>query len=222
MAVMNLAGVDEAGRGPVLGPLVVAGVVLPKKALEELVALGLADSKCLTRAKREILYDEIIRKAVDHKIVILPAATIDSKRHTINLNKIELEAVIEILGSLNHWTQAFIDAFDKNNERLQLILRQNFEKEIIAEHFADVNYPVVSAASVIAKVTRDREIDKLHELFGVDFGSGYPSDPKTNKFLEDYYSSHKDLPSIARKSWGTAKKIINDYEQKQLEDFIKE
>ncbi|MCF2142755.1 MAG: ribonuclease HII [Candidatus Heimdallarchaeota archaeon] len=220
---MIFAGVDEAGRGPVLGPLVVAGVVLHKRDLDDLVDLGLTDSKLLSRAKREELYAEIMKRAIDHKVIILPAESIDTNRQTTtNLNKIEFNAAVEILTNLNNWNQAYVDAFDRNAKRLQLVLSNTIQREVVAEHFADRNYPVVSAASIIAKVIRDREIDKLHEEFGVDFGSGYPHDPKTSKFLKTYYSTHNELPMIARKSWNTAKKLVAAHEQKQLDEFFPE
>ncbi|MHA1212775.1 MAG: ribonuclease HII [Candidatus Heimdallarchaeota archaeon] len=218
---MCIAGVDEAGRGPVIGPLVVAGVVLDKKDLDRLVEQGLTDSKLLTKEQRESFYPEILKCAKDYKVVIIHADEIDSKRgRAINLNRIEIKVMIDILGKLEGWKEAFVDACDRNANRLQVILRNNVRKEIVAEHFADLTYPVVSAASVIAKVVRDREIEKMHDTFGVDFGSGYPHDPKTNKFLTDYYSQHQELPIVARKSWATSKRIIELYEQRNIDDYI--
>ncbi|MBN1328701.1 MAG: ribonuclease HII [Candidatus Heimdallarchaeota archaeon] len=216
-----MAGVDEAGRGPVIGPLVIAGVVLKKDALVRLVEQGLTDSKLLTKEQRNKFYKEIVACAIDHKVVIIPAEEIDNKRKgAINLNRIETNIIIDLLNSLKDWSEAFVDACDRNAKRLELILKDNVRKEITAEHFADLNYPIVSAASVIAKVIRDKEIEKLHEIFGVDFGSGYPHDPKTNQFLTDYYSEHQELPIIARKTWATSRKVIELCEQKYLDDFF--
>ena len=221
MTEMYLAGVDEAGRGPVLGPLVIAGVVLHKDDLEALVEKGLKDSKLIQKETRESLYDEIIKKAVDYKVIIIEAHEIDAQRLTaINLNRIELNTMATILTSLKDWSKAYVDACDPNAKKFELTLQNTVNANIIAEHFADKKYPIVSAASVVAKVIRDREILKAHEEFGVDFGSGYPHDPKTNKFLTDYYSKHGELPIVARKSWETARKIVRMKEQSLLENFF--
>jgi len=218
---MYIAGIDEAGRGPVLGPLVIAGVVLREKDLDPLVEEGLTDSKLMPKVKREAMYTDILKLAVDYQVVIIEANEIDSMRHqATNLNRIEINAIIKMLGSLTQWKKAFVDACDRNANRLQLILRKNVQENIIAEHFADVKYPVVSAASVVAKVIRDQEIEKAHEVFGVDFGSGYSHDRKTNQFLMDYYSEHGELPVIARKSWETSKKVIRIHEQSSLDEFF--
>ena len=220
---MYLAGVDEAGRGPVLGPLVIAGVVLHKDVIDDLVEKGLTDSKFLQKETREILYDEIIAKAIDYKVIIIEAQEIDAQRlSAINLNRIELNTMANILTSLKDWSKAYVDACDPNAKKFELTLKNIVNTNIVAEHFADKKYPIVSAASVIAKVIRDREIEKAHIEFGVDFGSGYPHDPKTNQFLTDYYSKHGELPIVARKSWETSKKVIRMKEQSLLENFFKD
>jgi len=218
---MFLAGVDEAGRGPVLGPLVLAGVVMEKDAIEVLVEKGLTDSKLLKREFREELYQDILEEVLDYKIVKITAQEIDNQRmNAINLNKIELNSIVDILNSLKQWEKAFVDACDTNAERFELTLQNLVNTNIIAEHFADKKYPIVSAASVIAKVTRDNEIIKAQKEYGVDFGSGYPSDPKTIKFLKNYYEEKNKLPSIARKSWDTVRRIIEEQEQSSLDSFL--
>ncbi|NHJ03191.1 MAG: ribonuclease HII [Candidatus Heimdallarchaeota archaeon] len=218
---MFLAGVDEAGRGPVLGPLVLAGVVMEKDAIEVLVEKGLTDSKLLKREFREELYQDILEKVLDYKIVKITAQEIDFQRmNAINLNKIELNSIVDILNSLKQWEKAFVDACDTNAERFELTLQNLVNTNIKAEHFADKKYPIVSAASVIAKVTRDNEILKAQKEYGVDFGSGYPNDPKTIKFLKNYYEEKSELPSIARRSWDTVRKIIEEQEQSSLDSFF--
>ena len=221
MNQMYIAGIDEAGRGPVLGPLVIAGVVIDEKDLNPLIEEGLTDSKLMPKVRRESMYAEILNLTVDYRIVIIDANEIDELRNNAtNLNRIEINAIIKMLGALTKWKKAFVDACDRNADRMQLILRNNVQKNIVAEHFADVNYPIVSAASVIAKVIRDQEIEKAHEKFGVDFGSGYSHDAKTNQFLMDYYSKHGELPVIARKSWETSKRVIRIHEQSNLDEFF--
>ena len=125
-----------------------------------------------------------------------------------------------MLGALSTWRKAFVAACDRNADRLQLILTNNVQENLIPEHFADVQYPTVSAASVIANAIRDQEITRAHEKFGVDFGSGYSHDAKTNQFLMDYYSKHGELPVIARKSWETSKRVIRIHEQSNLDEFF--
>ena len=221
MNQMYIAGIDEAGRGPVLGPLVIAGVVIDEKDLNPLVEEGLTDSKLMPKVRRESMYAEILNLTVDYRIVIIDAYEIDELRNNAtNLNRIEINAIIKMLGALTKWKKAFVDACDRNADRMQLILRNNVQENIVAEHFADVKYPIVSAASVIAKVIRDQEITKAHEKFGVDFGSGYSHDAKTNQFLMDYYSKHGELPVIARKSWETSKRVIRIHEQSKMDEFF--
>ncbi|WP_457753524.1 ribonuclease HII, partial [Thermococcus sp.] len=99
--------------------------------------------------------------------------------------------------------------------------------KIIAEHKADAKYLPVSAASILAKVTRDKAIEKLKKQYG-EIGSGYPSDPRTRKFLEEYYKEHGEFPPIVRKSWKTLRKIEEKLKaqtrkgsQLDLLDFLK-
>ncbi len=219
---MGIAGVDEAGRGPVLGPLVIAGVILKQNDLDNLVKAGLTDSLIVAKKKREILFQEILEKAISHYVVIIQPEEIDTnKENGINLNQTEIKAIITILQTLKDWSTVYIDACDRNTQKMEAIITDQVNGKVIAEHFADLKYPVVSAASIIAKVTRDREIEKAHQQLGVDFGSGYPSDPKTIKFLQKYYQEHKELPKIARKSWETSKRIIRDFEQSNLDSYFK-
>ena len=130
------------------------------------------------------------------------------------------DAMVEILNALKYWSKAFVDACDRNAGKFQILLQSKFQQNIIAEHFADINYPVVSAASVVAKVLRDKEIIKHHKECGVNFGSGYPCDSKTCEFIKDYYKKNGNLPSFVRKSWETTQKILRDSEQKNLEDYL--
>lgn len=218
---MFIAGIDEAGRGPVLGPLVIAGVVMHEDDLAPLIELGLTDSKLMKVELREKLYKEILDVAADYKIKIIQAQDIDHNRYAaVNLNKIEVQAMSDILVNLKNWSKAYVDACDRNLERFQLTLRNTVSVNIYAEYFADKKYPIVSAASVIAKIVRDREIEKAHKDFNYDFGSGYPHDPKTHQFLSEYMAKNGELPLVARKSWETAKRIVREYEQTELEDFF--
>ena len=108
-----------------------------------------------------------------------------------------------------------MDAADVNEQRFG----DNIKKivgnvNIISKHRGDSLFPEVSAASIIAKVERDRRIKKIEDEIG-KFGSGYPSDPRTKEFLERYYARHGKLPPHTRKTWKTAKR----FHQKQTKLF---
>ncbi len=193
---MLIIGIDEAGRGPVIGPLVIVGFEIPEEKEEELRELGVKDSKLLSPARRKELFMELKRMGRIY-VEEVPPAEID----VVNLNALELRRFRKILLA-SKADVAFIDAFAKD-----LASKLNVPgKKIIAEHKADKKYPVVSAASIVAKVLRDSAIERLREEYG-DFGSGYPSDPKTVKFLKTYYRKYRRFPPFIRKSWTTAKEI---------------
>ncbi|NJE08725.1 ribonuclease HII [Thermococcus sp. M39] len=226
---MKLGGIDEAGRGPVIGPLVIAAVVVDEKNLSKLEALGVRDSKKLTPKRREKLFNEIIALLDDYVIIELSPEQIDGREGT--MNEFEVENFIKALNSLKVKPDiVYIDAADVKEERFGEVIgkRLNFSPKIIAEHKADAKYLPVSAASILAKVTRDRAIEKLKEQYG-EIGSGYPSDPRTRKFLEEYYKEHGEFPPIVRRSWKTLKKIEENLKaqtqkkkgQLNLLDFLK-
>jgi len=220
-----IIGLDEAGRGPALGPMVIAAVKISEKDLDKLNSLDLKDSKQLTKKKREELYEIIENNFEVRKIVITPEK-IDEDMETSNLNKIELSAFSKLS---NHFlkdyenVKIFIDACSSNEQSFSNQFKAkliNKKVEIIAEHKADENYKIVSAASIIAKVTRDNVVETYKETFG-DIGSGYPSDPKTKEFLKNYVETHKKLPVIARKSWATSKKLLKELEESKLFKWVK-
>jgi ribonuclease HII len=228
----KLAGIDEAGRGPVIGPMVIAAVVVDEDKLPELEELGVKDSKRLTPKRRERLFDEILSRVDDHAIIELWPEDIDSRDGT--LNEFEVENFVRALNSLKVKPDVvYIDAADVKEGRFGEDIRKglNFEAEIIAEHKADDKFIPVSAASILAKVTRDRGIEKLKEEYG-EIGSGYPSDPRTRTFLENYFREHGDFPPIVRRSWKTLRKIEDKLKaeatpkekkkgQISLEDFLR-
>jgi ribonuclease HII len=179
--------------------------------LKELVELGVKDSKALSADQREALYVEIIRLCHTSGWSAAFPREIDAyvrrgkKYHRLNyLEAIHMAKVIDGLGV----EEVFIDAPDTNPERWASELSSLLacKPRIVAEHRADVNYVVVSAASVIAKVERDRHVAELRALYG-DFGSGYPSDPDTIAFLESWVKSKSSQPEFARKSWKTWNRI---------------
>ncbi len=215
----GVAGVDEAGRGPMIGPLVVAGVLIPENSLSKLEASGVKDSKALTPKRRTMLAEVITGLVEKIEIHTVKAAEIDSLRgRGISLNEIEVRQFVSVLSILRPKT-VFLDAADVNAERFGNTIgdRSGFAKlgcEIISEHKADSKYPIVSAASIIAKEERERLVARLHGKYG-NFGSGYPSDPKSIDFIRKLVEDGKKLPPIVRKSWESVKRLQNDAETTQ-------
>lgn len=217
---MLICGVDEAGRGPVIGPLVMAGVLIEEKDEEKLKKIGVKDSKLIPSKKREELFKQILGIVKNYKIISLTPDIIDNalSSETNNLNKLEAETTTEILNFLKP-DKAIIDLPDKNQERYQDYIKTNLQVKVklITEHKADYNYVIVGAASILAKVTRDRYLDFLKEQFGEDFGSGYMSDEKTQKFLEKHWNNTHI--HFFRKEWASWKNMKINKTQMRLGDF---
>lgn len=213
----DICGVDEAGRGPVMGPMVIAGVLVSDDS--ELKKMGVKDSKRLTPARREELEGEI-KAIARYEVVIATAEDIDTLRQRYTMNVIESKmfaTVIERLGA----KKAYLDAADSNEEEFKRLVSRELDGgvEIISKHGADDIYPVVSAASIIAKTTRDSLVNDIKKELGQDIGSGYPSDPKTIGFLKDWYTEHGDMPPHTRRSWKTVNRIINEISNTSLEKY---
>ena len=221
MVIILICGIDEAGRGPVIGPLVMCGLLIKEEDEKKLVKLQVKDSKLLTRERREFLFDKIKDVSYKAEIVIISPDVIDHAVNNydgLNLNKLEARKSAEIINLLKP-DKAIIDAQSNNIKSYKQYLLnyiKNKKIELILEHKADVNYPVVSAASILAKVTRDAEIEKIKKKIRIDFGSGYMTDPKTINFLERYY---EEYPELFRKSWFPYQDMLNKKFQKKLEDF---
>lgn len=207
-----ICGVDEAGKGSVLGPMVVAAVGC--RTTEDLAALPIRDSKVLRPKQREALY-EILFRDFSIAIVTIDAAGIDDARSRMSMNQCVAELHAEVVRSLQP-ESAYLDACDVNAERYGRTVAGllDFPCEIVAEHRADARHKIVGAASIVAKVTRDRAIRELAEHYG-KIGSGYPSDATTIEFLRDYIREHGNPPSCARRSWKT---VTNLY-QTTMRDF---
>ena len=204
-----LCGVDEAGRGPVLGPLVVAGVAVPCSEEKELVRMGARDSKKLAPKRREAL-SEFIKERWRFEIRVVKAEDIDILREEMTLNVLEAKVFASVLDSFTSIEHAYIDAADTNEEGFARTVSSNMKNKvaITSKHGADDIYPVVSAASIVAKVERDRHMRLLSEEMGRDAGSGYPADPRTVAFIEWWISEHGDLPPHTRRSWKTAQRLL--------------
>ncbi len=193
---MLIAGVDEAGRGPVLGSMIVACFACAEDELSELEMLGVRDSKKLTPARREEIFEALT--GYRWKVEEITPREIDRRIHSgKSLNVIQIEAVRRLLAALKP-DVAYVDLIGRSG-RAEL----GAGCRVVMESRADERYPVVSAASIIAKVVRDRKLAELREKYG-DFGSGYPSDPKTIAFLKRHYP---ELPHFVRKSWSTVRRL---------------
>jgi len=210
-----ICGVDEAGKGSVLGPLVVAAVGCTRK--EDLAGLGVRDSKELPPRRREALAAEI-RESFPVAVLSLSPAEIDGRGTGMNtLVARSHAAVISMLAP----SVAVVDACDVNAPRYGEMVTAFLGTgcRVVACHHADRLHPAVSAASIVAKVERDSTIRRLHEEWG-DFGSGYPSDPATTRFLASYLDERGEVPPIARRSWETVRTLLASAEQRDLSRFF--
>jgi ribonuclease HII len=211
---MLIAGVDEAGRGCVIGPLVVAGVMMKAENLPILTELGVKDSKLLTAEKRELLYPVILQLVEKyHTIKVMPYQidkVVESLRKLHKLNRLEAQTMAQVIEVLKP-DEAYVDAADTVEHRFGNHIKEclKIETRIISKHKADRIYPIVSAASIIAKVERDREVAILRLEHG-DFGSGYLTDEKTMVFLKMLLEKNEDYPDFVRKSWKPAKKAKSE------------
>ncbi|TFF86704.1 ribonuclease HII [Candidatus Thorarchaeota archaeon] len=215
----RIAGIDEAGRGPMLGPMVVCGVLFSKEGYRELEGIDVRDSKLLTPKRRAELYEKIRESASRIAIRTIRAEEIDGKRgRGVSLNHIEAVAFGSVLKELKP-DIVYVDAADVDSLRFgETISRFSGltpgKCKIISEHKADQTYAVVSAASIVAKVMRDRAIEKLYADFG-DIGSGYPGDQKSIRFVRECVRAKK-IPSFVRRSWEPVRVIIEQFSTRQL------
>jgi ribonuclease HII len=221
-------GMDEAGRGPVIGPLVFSIVGATEKELQCLEEIGVEDSKKIS-AKRRVEFANFIKENVSHfDIRVCSVETIDN-RGNMSLNELEVNEFKELLKPYRDLVEKiYLDAADVNATRFGLNFSDLVAKErIISEHKADGKYTVVGAASILAKVERDKIVENLRYEFSKQypelpvFSKGYPTD--ATPFLESYFLKFGELPQYARKSWKTSMKIIEKYQstvQKNLTMFF--
>ena len=214
---MMMCGVDEAGRGPVLGPLVVAAVMVDDE--RPLKAMGVADSKLLTPRRREEL-DRQIRNIATVETVTISAADIDEFLKGSTLNLLEVKHFAALIDRLRPHS-VYIDAADVVEERFGRRIQEllTCRPEMVCKHRADATYPVVSAASVVAKVARDRAMDELEVSIGRPIGSGYAHDEVTLKFIREWLRDTGSLPPQVRTSWRTTKAIVSMSKVSRLTDW---
>lgn len=218
-----ICGIDEAGRGPVIGPLVVAGVKCENEI--QLKEIHVHDSKKYTPIKRTQLAEKIKRIILGYELLIIPASDIDAMRKVMTLNEIEVYAFSKILDKLKA-DICYIDSADVNEKRFgeHILVRLSFQPKIISKHKADELYPVVGAASILAKTKRDEIVCKierrLRKKLDLPLGSGYPADPVTQQFLKIWLEKYKVLPPHVRCSWKTTQKLLSKQHRKRLDDFV--
>ena len=236
---MVICGIDEAGRGPVMGPLVMAGFFVPDDVEDELSSLGLKDSKLLSPQRREFFYEKL-HNIGNVKFEIIMPFKLNELMNSKTLNEIEFDASVAVLTKVhttidnnfnaNNTTSInnsripfftiYIDAFgpaEKLGNQMKEALP--FPARVISEHKADMKYPIVSAASIMAKVTRDRIIENLKEEVG-DFGSGYPADPKTITFLKNWLRERSSAPPYVRTHWKTYTRLVGERTTRKLDEFF--
>ncbi len=220
---MKLLGIDEAGRGPVLGSMFIGGVLVDSDDTETLEQLQLKDSKELADEQREDFVPQITEVATDTHVKEVTATEIDELREIMSLNMIEINGFAHIIDALGP-DKVVIDLPEPNANRFVKKLRNQIDGDtdhidMIAEHKADKNYPIVSAASILAKSQREHHITQLNKKYGANVDSGYPHDEQTTQFLEDHLQEHGHLPEETRESWSTAQRIKAENQQQGLGDF---
>jgi ribonuclease HII len=224
---MLVLGIDDAGRGPAIGPMILAGVLVDDTLIEELRGEGVKDSKLLNPMKREALAEIIKKKSLSYKVKIITPKKIDNSINGgVNLNRLEAVSMAEIVNKINETAidniKVIVDCPSPNIRRWGKVLKNKVKNKenlnIVCEHKADLNYIPVAAASILAKSFREKEVKKIKEKLGVDFGSGYTSDEKTRKFIEKNYKKFRDK-GIFRKTWSTFSNSVKKKEQKNLRDY---
>ena len=203
--------------------MILCGVCFHESDLIYLTKIGVKDSKKLSAKIRKDLSKLIKEKSQSYKIVIISAQEIDLREtKRITLNRLEELKMAEIINELKP-ENIYIDAADVNEERFGKSINMLLDykpRRLISKHKADDIYPIVSAASIIAKDKRDSLIDELKQKHG-DFGSGYPSDNKTSNFLRSWIIKFKKAPNFSRKTWVTTKRIINEeLSNKKITDYF--
>ena len=215
-----VAGIDEAGRGPIVGPLIIAGILINEEDSAKLKTIGTKDSKLLTHKKRIALAKQILKIIKNQKIILVQPNEIDNAvqgHDGLNLNWLEARKTAEIINHLRP-DKAIIDCPSPNIKAYSNYLKKfinNQNIEIIVEHKAE-KYEPVAAASIIAKVAREDEVEKIEKKIGQKIGTGYMSNHQCQEFVKKNFDKH---PELFRKSWIPYKKQVEEKEQKKLNEY---
>lgn len=216
---MKIIGVDDAGRGPVIGPMVLTGVIAEEGEEKNIKKTGAKDSKLLNTKQRKLISD-ILKKTYTYSVEKVEPKEIDNFPNLNNLEAIKTGIIInKLMKDLNEKVKVYVDCPSVNTLAWSEYLKNTLIKkdliELHCEHKADFKYPIVSAASIISKETREDELKKLKKELNINFGSGYPADPKTKDFLVKTFGEEK-YNKIIRKSWKTYKNIQDKMDQTKL------
>lgn len=214
---MGIVGVDEAGKGPVVGAMVVTAVRVPDSRV---LPDGLVDSKQLQPTQRETISEQLQARD-DIQITTSLVAPDEIDKPATDMNTLTVTAHGRTAAAIIEPNDVvFADAADTDPARFARRLRAELPHPVTlnAEHKADENHSITAAASIIAKVIRDSHVAALKSRYG-EIGSGYPNDSKTTNFLTEYVKQHDELPPIARKSWATSQEILARHSQNKLTDY---
>ncbi|XP_021911363.1 ribonuclease H2 subunit A [Carica papaya] len=217
-------GIDEAGRGPVLGPMVYGCLYCARSYQKTLSTLNFADSKTLKEEKREELFEQLqADESLGWAVDVIDPKELSAKmlrKNKINLNEISHDSAMDLITKVLNMgvllTEVYLDTVG-DAEKYKMKLTERFPSiKFCVSKKADSIYPVVSGASIVAKVTRDRALrewvlEETAENMHRNFGSGYPGDPGTKAWLEHHKHSVFGFPSLVRFSWGTCTSYYKDF-----------
>ncbi len=215
---MLIAGIDEAGRGPCIGPLVMAVALIDKNDEQKLLDIGVKDSKLLSAGQRDEQFPKIKGALLEYHHACVEPDEIDRMVANHGLNELEAMHAAKLLNSLETKPDVvYVDSPDAVMGEFAVRMQKyiSFPVKIISEHKADLTYPIVSAASIIAKVERDARIKKISEEFG-EVGSGYSHDEASITFLKKYFTNNTGVPRFVRRSWQTIRVLQEEKYQKKL------
>ena len=215
-----VGGVDEAGRGSIIGPLVIAGISFRKASISKLRKIGVKDSKALTPKSRATLFGQLKEMAQSLYIYKIDCSVIDENVYSNRLNRLEAKIMAHVINKLQA-DKVYVDSCDVNPRRYRDYIRSylpTLKLKLYSMHHADSISVVVSAASIVAKIIRDQEVEKIRQTY-CNIGSGYPCDSMTMRFIRQWVSKHKSPPTFARKSWKPLRHMLEEIEQYKLTQF---
>jgi ribonuclease HII len=212
-----VGGVDEAGRGSIIGPLVVAGVSIRESKIARLTEMGVRDSKALTPKARARLFGQIMKVADSVCIRKVNPVEVDDSVLLRGLNRLEARVMAAVINDIRA-DEVYVDCCDINPERYKDYIGQHLKcsPKVHSMHHADAINVVVSAASIIAKITRDEEIKRIRSKYR-SIGSGYPSDDRTMRFIRRYVAKNGSAPEFARKSWKPLRLLLEQLQQTEAQ-----
>ncbi|MCO4771667.1 MAG: ribonuclease HII [Deltaproteobacteria bacterium] len=213
-------GIDEAGRGCVLGPMVYAGCLVELADEPGLTEAGVRDSKKLSAKKRAALRELVESTAKDFVIHPFPPAELDAT----SLNELGKRALVQFTVRFQPDVLVFdapvppkqIPGYIKDLRERLAAAGVRDDLEIIGENGADDRYACCAAASILAKTDRDAHLAALQAEVGRPIGSGYPGDPLTREYLEASYDPARGFPPSVRTKWETARRIVAARAQQTL------